>query len=64
MADKLYFQGYQTTGAPFAAHAHEYSLASRTSDEQPYQDFRYDNTWDPAGKACSIMSEGPKKQSA
>ena len=53
MANLLAFDGVPSDeGAPFVIHEGEYKLRPRGGDDpaaQPYRDFHYNNTWDPAG---------------
>jgi glycosidase len=48
------FKGYENVFAPFKLHKGEYEKIKRFPDRQ-YDDFTFDNTWDPDGTHCSVF---------
>lgn len=47
------FKGYENVLAPFKLHKGEYEKIKRFPDRQ-YEDFTFDNTWDPNGTHCAV----------
>jgi len=47
------FKDFENSFAPFRIHKGEYELTNRF-EEKVYQDFAFDNTWDPEGTHCAV----------
>lgn len=47
------FKGFENSFAPFRIHDGEYELVNRFNDKV-YEDFTFNNTWDPEGTHCAV----------